>query len=64
MTLAIALSLNVALMVALLAGLAYVMSRPRKLAPHVQTGAVGPRRMEPRRAQAPRSTRTPAALAA
>jgi hypothetical protein len=51
-------------MVALLAGLAYVMSRPRKLAPHVQTGAVGPRRMEPRRAQAPRSTRTPAALAA
>lgn len=34
MTLAFALTLNVVLMVALLAGLTHVMSLPRKLTPH------------------------------
>ena len=38
MTLSLAIALNAALVVALLGGLAWFMSPPRKLTPHVSTG--------------------------
>jgi hypothetical protein len=58
MTLAVALILNAGLSVAVLAMLAYVMSLPRKLAPHppVEEQANTARR----RAAAPRASRRPA----
>ncbi len=62
MTLTIAIIANIGLMVALLAGLAYAMTRPARLRPHfAEVDATAGTVTSPRRhpAERPRARRTP-----